>query len=88
MKTKPSILMLKEEIKGLISKMRPIFIINLTPQIDSPTSIKNLTLQGDSRNIRRGKEHKNISPLINVIIMIRWDTFIRISLPYEKNTRR
>jgi hypothetical protein len=35
--------MLKEEGKDLISKKRPIFIKNLTPQGDS--HIKNLTLQ-------------------------------------------
>jgi hypothetical protein len=46
MNTKPYLLMLKEERKGLISKMRPTFIRNLTPQRDSHTSIKNLTLQG------------------------------------------
>jgi hypothetical protein len=46
-------LILKEEIKDLISKKRPTFIRNLTSQRDSPISIKNLTLQGDSRNIRR-----------------------------------
>jgi hypothetical protein len=50
--------MLKEERKGLTSKRIPIFIRNLTPQRDSPNSIKNLILQRDSRNIRRGKEEK------------------------------
>jgi hypothetical protein len=72
---------LKEERKGLISKKKPTFIRNLTPQRDSPTSIKNLTLQGDSKNIRRVKEEKKISPFINVIIVIRWDTLLRIVLP-------
>ena len=67
--------MLKEERKGLISKRRPIFI-------------KNLTLQRDSRNIIRVKERENTSPLINVIIAIRWDTLLRIVLPGRKNTRR
>jgi hypothetical protein len=43
---------LKEERKGLISKMKPIFINNLTPQGDSP--INNLNLQGDSE-IQKGK---------------------------------
>jgi hypothetical protein len=75
------LLILKEERKGVISKRIPIFIRNITPQRDSPTSIKNLTLQGDFRNIRRDKEEKNISPLINVIIVIRWDTLLRIILP-------
>jgi hypothetical protein len=79
--------MLKEERKGLISKRRPTSISNLTPQRDSPTFIKNLILQGDSRNIRRVKEEKKISPLINVIIVIRWDILLRIVLPEEKNTR-
>jgi hypothetical protein len=81
-------LMLKEESKGFISKRRPISINNLTPQRDSPTSIKNFTLQGDSRNIRRVKEEKKISPLINVIIVIRWDILLRIVLLEGNNTIR
>jgi len=80
--------MLKKEIKVFISKRRPTFIRNTTPQRDSPTSIKNLTLQGDSRNIRRVKEEKKIYPLINAIIVIIWDTLLRIVLPKGKNTRR
>jgi hypothetical protein len=80
--------MLKEERKGLISKRRYTFVNNLTPQRDSPTSIKNLTLQGDSINIIRVKENKRISPLINVIIVITWDTLLRIVLPEGKNIRR
>ena len=82
--------MLKEEREGLTSIRRSTYIRNLTPQrdFDSPTSIKNLTLQGDSRNIIRVKEKKKISPLINVIIVIRWDTLLRIVLPEGKNTRR
>jgi hypothetical protein len=66
--------MLKEEIETLIFKRRPTFI-------------KNLTLQRDSRNIIRVKERENIYPLINVIIVIRWDTFLRTILPEGKNTR-
>jgi hypothetical protein len=61
--------------------------MNITPQKDSPTSIKNLALQGGSRNIRKDKEEKNISPLINVIIVIIWDTLLRFLLPEGKNTR-
>jgi hypothetical protein len=82
--------MLKEERKCLLllSKRRPTSIGNLTPQTDSPTSIKNLILQGDFRNIKRVKEKKNIYPLINVIIVIRWDTLLRIFLLEGKNTRR
>jgi hypothetical protein len=67
--------MLKVERKSLIFKRRPTFI-------------KNLTLQRDSRNIIRVKEREKISPLINVIIVIRWDTLLRIVLPEGKNTRR
>jgi hypothetical protein len=67
--------MLKEERKRLIFKRRPTFI-------------KNLTLQRDSKNIIRVKERENISPLINVIIVIRWDTFLRTVLPEGKNRRR
>jgi hypothetical protein len=59
--------MLKEERKCFISKRRPIFI-------------KNLTLQRDYRNIIRVKEMEKTSPLINVIIVIRWDTLLRIVL--------
>jgi hypothetical protein len=80
--------MLKEERKCLTSKRRPSFIRNLTLQRDSPISINNLTLQGDSRNIRRVKEEKNISPLIKDIIVIRWDTLLRIVLPEGKNRIR
>jgi hypothetical protein len=54
-------------------------------QKDSPTFIKNLTLQRDSRNIIRVKERKKNSTLINVIIVIRWDTLLRIFLPEGKN---
>jgi hypothetical protein len=78
---------LKEEIKCLVSKRTPTFLKDLTPQRDSPTSIKNITLQGDSKNIIRVKEKKNIFPLINVIIVIRWDTLLRIVLPKGKNSR-
>ena len=81
-------LILKEERKGIISKRIPIFINNLTPQRDSPTFINNITLQGDSRNIIRVKEREKISPPISVIIVIRWDTLLRIVLPKGKNTRR
>jgi hypothetical protein len=68
-------LMIKEEIKSLIFKRRPIVI-------------NNLTLQRDSKNIIRVKERKNISPLINVIIVIRWDTLLRIFLPEGRNKIR
>ena len=81
-------LMLKVERKGLISKRRPTFRKNLNPQRDSHTSIKNLTLQGDSRNIIRVKEKKKIYPLMSVIIVIRWDTLLRIVLPEGNNSRR
>jgi hypothetical protein len=80
--------MLKEENKGLTSRRRPTYIRNLTPQRDSLISLKNLTLQGDSRSFRKLKEEKKISPLINVIIVIRWDTLLRIVLPEGKNRRR
>ena len=66
--------MIKEERRGLTSIRRLI-------------NIKNLTLQRDSINITRVKERENISPLINVIIVIRWDTLLRIVLPKGKNTR-
>ena len=54
-------IILKEEREGLTSIRRPTYIRNITPQRDSPISIKNLTLQGDSRNIRRDKEEKDFS---------------------------
>jgi hypothetical protein len=82
------LIILKEERKGLTSKRRHILINNITLQRNSLNFIKNFTLQGDSKNIRTGKEEKNISPLINVTIVIRWDTLLRIVLPEGKNTRR
>jgi hypothetical protein len=66
--------MLRVERESLIFKRRHILI-------------KNLTLQRDSRNIIRGKERENISPPTCVIIVIRWDTLLRIVLPKGKNTR-
>ena len=45
------------------------------------------SLQRDSRNIIRVKERENISPPINVIIVISWDTLLRTVLPEGKNTR-
>jgi hypothetical protein len=48
--------MLKEEREGLTSRRRPTYIRILTPEIDS--SIKNLTLQGDSRSFKKVKEEK------------------------------
>jgi hypothetical protein len=36
----------------------------------------------------RVKEEKKISPLINVIIVTRWDILLRIVQLEEKNTRR
>jgi hypothetical protein len=48
--------MLKEEREVLTSRRRPTYIRILTPQIDS--SIKNLTLQGDSRSFRKVNEEK------------------------------
>jgi hypothetical protein len=80
--------MLKEERRGPTSRRRPINIRNLTPQRDSTTLIKNLTLQGDSRSFRKVKEEKRISHPTNVIIMIRWDILLRIFQLEEKNTRR
>jgi hypothetical protein len=50
---------LKEERGGITSRRRPTHIRNLTPQIDS--SIKNLTLQGDSKSFRKVKEEKDLS---------------------------
>jgi hypothetical protein len=61
--------------KWLISKRRPLFR-------------NNLTLQRDSKNIIKVKERENNSPLINVIIVIRWDTLLRTVLSEGKNTRR
>jgi hypothetical protein len=49
---------------------------------------KNITLQGDSRSFRKVKEEKKISHLINVTIVTRWDIFLKIVHPEEKNTRR
>jgi hypothetical protein len=66
--------MLRVERKSLIFKRRP-------------TLIKNLTLQRDSINIIRDKEREKISPLINVIIVIRWDTLLRTVLSEGNNTR-
>jgi hypothetical protein len=80
------LLILKEEREGLTSRRRPTHIRSLTPQIDS--SIKNLTLQGDSRSFRKVKEEKRISHLIKVTFVTRWDIFLRIVKPEEKNTRR
>jgi hypothetical protein len=59
--------MIKEEIKSLIFKRIPTFI-------------KNLTLQRDSINIIRVREREKISRLDNVIIVIIWDTLLRIVL--------
>jgi hypothetical protein len=84
----PYLLMLKEERKCITSRRRRSYIRNLTPQRDSPTSIKNLNLQGDSTNFRKDKEEKKISPLINVIIVIIWDIFLIIVQLEEKNTRK
>ena len=81
-------LMLKEEREGLTSRRRPTYIRNLTPQRDSPISIKNLTLQGGSRNSRKVKEEKRVSCLINVTIVTRLDILLRIVQLEEKNTRR
>jgi hypothetical protein len=67
--------MLRVEIKSLIFKRRPTFI-------------NNLTLQRNSKNIIRVKERENISPPINVIIVIRWDTLLRTILPEGENKRR
>jgi hypothetical protein len=78
--------MLKEEREGLISRRRPTNIRSLTPQIDS--SIKNLTLQGDSRSFRKVKEEKRISHPTNVTIVTRWDILLRIVQLEEKNIRR
>jgi hypothetical protein len=80
--------MLKEEIKGLNLIRRATYIRNLTPQRDSPTPIKNLTLQGDSRSFRKVKEEKMIYPLINVTIVTRWDILLRIVYLEENNTRK
>jgi hypothetical protein len=66
--------MLRVERESLIFKRRPTFI-------------NNLTLQRDSINIIRVKERENISPPINVTIVIRWDSLLRIVLPEWKNTR-
>jgi len=82
------LLILKEEGRGLTSRRRLINIRNLTPQRDSTTLIKNLTLQEDSRSFRKVKEEKEISPLINATIVIRWDTLLRIFQLEEKNTRK
>jgi len=79
--------MLKEEGKGLTSRRRPTYIRNLTPQRDSPISIQILTLKGDSKSFRKVKEEKMIFPLINVTIVTRWDTLLRIVQLEEKNTR-
>jgi len=73
MKINLYLLILKEEREGLTSIRRPTHIRSLTPQINS--SIMNLTLQGDSRSFRKVKEEKNISHLINVTIVTRWDIF-------------
>jgi hypothetical protein len=51
--------MLKEEREGLTSR-RPTYIRNFAPQRDSPNSIKNLTLQGDSISFRKVKEEKKL----------------------------
>jgi hypothetical protein len=53
-----------------------------------PTFIKNLTLQRDSRNIIRVKERENISPPINIIIVIRWDTLVRTVFPEREEYKR
>jgi hypothetical protein len=67
--------MLKEEIRGLTSRRRLI-------------NINNLTLQRDSRSFRKVKEEKEIYPLINATIVIRWDILPKIVQLEEKNTRR
>jgi hypothetical protein len=74
MKIRPLLFMLRVERESLIFKRRLTFI-------------KILTLRRDSRNIIRVKQRVNISPPTNVIIVIRWDTFLRIVLPEEKNKR-
>jgi hypothetical protein len=78
--------MLKEEREGLTSRRRPTHIRSFTPLINS--SIKNLTLQGDSRSFRKVKEEKRICHPINVTIVTRWDIVLRIVQLKEKNTRR
>jgi hypothetical protein len=65
MKIKPYILMLKEERRGLTYRRRLI-------------NIRNITLQRNSRSFRKVKEEKEISPLIIVTIVIRWDILPRI----------
>jgi hypothetical protein len=67
--------MLKEERRGLTSIRRLI-------------NINNLTLQRNSRSLRKVKEEKYISPLINATIVIRWDILPKIVHLEEKNTRR
>jgi len=72
-----------QERECLTSRRRPTHIRSLTPKINS--SINNLTLQGDS-SFGKVKEEKNISHLINVTIVTRWDILLRIFQLEEKNT--
>jgi hypothetical protein len=51
------------------------------------TFIKNITLHRDSKNIIRVKEREKISPPTSVIIVIIWDTLLKIVLPEGKNMR-
>jgi hypothetical protein len=76
MKIKPQLLILREEGRGITSKSKLINIRSLTPQTNS--SIKNLTLQGDSRSFRKVKEEKMISHPTNVTIVTRWDILLII----------
>jgi hypothetical protein len=76
MKIKPKLLILKEEGRGLTSRKKFTNIRSLTPQTNS--SIKNLTLQGDSRSFRKVKEEIEISHPTNVTIVTRWGILLRI----------
>jgi hypothetical protein len=80
--------MLKEEIRGLNSRRRPINIRNITPQIYSTTLIKNLTLQGDSISFRKVKEEKKMYSLTNTTIVIRWEILLKLVELEGKNTIR
>jgi hypothetical protein len=64
--------MLKEEERSLTSRKK---------------LIKNLTLQEDSRSLRKVKEEKRISHPTNVTIVTRWDILRNIVQLDEKNTR-
>jgi hypothetical protein len=76
------LLILKEEGRGLTSINKIVNIRSLTPKTNS--SIKNLTLQGDSKSFKKVKEEKNISHPTNVTIVKRWDILLKIVQLEEK----